>query len=83
MHYVGYAELVAAVSNAGGLGVITALSQKTPELLRAEIRKCKKLTNKPFAVNMTLLPALAPPNYDAYAQVILDEGIKDCRDSWT
>ena len=63
MHFVGFAELAAAVSNAGGLGVITALTQKTPEDLRKEIRKCKQLTSKPFGVNFTLLPALAPPNY--------------------
>jgi len=75
MHYVGYATLAAAVSNAGGLGLITALTQKTPELLRAEIRKCKALTNKPFGVNFTLLPALAPPNYGAYADVIEEENI--------
>ncbi len=54
MHYASYAELAAAVSNAGGLGVITALTQPTPEDLRKEIQKCKKLTSKPFGVNMTL-----------------------------
>lgn len=75
MHYVGYAELAAAVSNAGGIGFITALTQKSPELLRKEIRKCKSLTNKPIGVNLTLLPALAPPNYDEYANVIISEGI--------
>lgn len=76
MHYVGYAGLAAAVSNAGGLGIITALTQKSPEDLRKEIQKCKKLTNKPFGVNLTLLPALAPLNYDGYAKVIIDEEIK-------
>jgi len=76
MHYVGYAELAAAVSNAGGLGLITALTQPSPDALREEIRKCKKLTSKPFGVNLTLLPALAPPDYPAYAQVVIDEGIK-------
>jgi nitronate monooxygenase len=76
MHYVGYAEMAAAVSNAGGLGIITALTQPNPEALRAEIRKCKKLTQKPFGVNLTLLPALAPPDYPAYAKVLVDEGIK-------
>jgi len=76
MHYVGYAEMAAAVSNAGGLGLITALTQPDPESLRNEIRKCKTLTNKPFGVNLTLLPALAPPNYGAFAQVVIDEGIK-------
>jgi NAD(P)H-dependent flavin oxidoreductase YrpB (nitropropane dioxygenase family) len=76
MHYVGYASLAAAVSNAGGLGTITALTQPTPEALRDEIRKCKSLTKNPFAVNLTFLPALAPPNYDAYCDVIIEEGIK-------
>jgi NAD(P)H-dependent flavin oxidoreductase YrpB (nitropropane dioxygenase family) len=69
MHYVGFAELAAAVSEAGGLGTITALTQKTPEDLRKEIRKCRMLTNKPFAVNLTLLPALAPPNYDGEMRI--------------
>jgi len=76
MHYVGYASLAAAVSNAGGLGLITALTQPSAVALRDEIRACKKLTNKPFGVNLTLLPALVPPDYKAYAQVIVDEGIK-------
>jgi len=76
MHYVGYADLAAAVSNAGGIGFITALTQRSPELLRNEIRKARKLTNKPIGVNFTLLPALQPPNYKAYAQVIIDEGVK-------
>ncbi|KAK3279568.1 hypothetical protein CYMTET_12552 [Cymbomonas tetramitiformis] len=76
MHWVGYAELASAVSNAGALGIITALTQATPEDLRAEIRKCKTMTNKPFGVNLTLLPALAPPNYDAFADVVIAEGIK-------
>jgi len=76
MHYVAYAEIAAAVANAGGLGIITALSQPSPEDLRKEIRKCKQLTKKPFGVNLTLLPALVPPNYAEYSQVIIDEGIK-------
>jgi NAD(P)H-dependent flavin oxidoreductase YrpB (nitropropane dioxygenase family) len=59
MHFVGYAGLAAAVSNAGGLGIITALTQATPEDLRKEIRKCKALTNKPFGVNITLLPVVS------------------------
>uniref|UniRef100_A0A7S3YLD0 Nitronate monooxygenase domain-containing protein n=1 Tax=Lotharella globosa TaxID=91324 RepID=A0A7S3YLD0_9EUKA len=58
MHYVGYAEMAAAVSNAGGLGIVTALTQPNAEALRKEIRKCRSLTNKPFGVNVTLLPAL-------------------------
>lgn len=76
MHYVGYAGLAAAVSNGGGLGVITALTQPDPESLRAEIRQCKSLTDKPFGVNLTLLPALSPPNYGAFAEVVVDEGVK-------
>jgi len=73
MHYVGYAPLVAAVGNAGGIGCITALTQPSPEALQAEIQLCKKLSSKPFGVNLTLLPMLQPPNYDAYAQVVEDE----------
>ncbi|KAE8152497.1 hypothetical protein BDV25DRAFT_150970 [Aspergillus avenaceus] len=76
MQWVGYAELAAAVSNAGGLGILTALTQPTPEDLRKEIQKCRSMTKKPFAVNLTLLPALVPPDYGAYAQVIIDEGVK-------
>ena len=63
MHYVGYAPLAAAVSNAGAIGCITALTMQSPELLQQEIRKCKELTCKPFGVNLTLLPMLKPPNY--------------------
>ncbi|KAL9114671.1 MAG: hypothetical protein Q9227_001349 [Pyrenula ochraceoflavens] len=76
MQWVGYAELASAVSNAGGLGILTALTQPTPEDLRKEIQRCKTLTKNPFAVNMTLLPAMVPPDYGAYAQVVIDEGIK-------
>ncbi|TVY85767.1 Nitronate monooxygenase [Lachnellula willkommii] len=76
MQWVGVAELAAAVSNAGGLGILTALTQPTPEDLRKEIRKCRTMTQKPFGVNITLLPALNPPDYGAYAQVAIDEGIK-------
>ncbi|KAH1901828.1 hypothetical protein V6Z96_000543 [Aspergillus fumigatus] len=76
MQWVGYAELAAAVSNAGGLGILTALTQPTPEDLRKEIRRCRTMTKKPFGVNLTLLPALVPPDYAAYAQVIIDEGVK-------
>ncbi|KAI4112861.1 MAG: hypothetical protein LQ345_006056 [Seirophora villosa] len=73
---VGYAELASAVSNAGGLGILTALTQPNPEALRAEIRRCRSMTSSPFAVNLTLLPALVPPDYHAYAKVIIDEGIR-------
>lgn len=76
MQWVGYAELASAVSNAGGLGILTALTQPTPEDLRKEIRKCKTMTDKPFGVNITLLPSMNAPDYGAYAQVAIDEGIK-------
>ena len=76
MQWVGYAELASAVSNAGALGILTALTQPTPEDLRKEIRKCKTMTSNPFAVNLTLLPALQPPDYPAYARVIIEEGIR-------
>ncbi|CAD6439794.1 be814360-d420-4284-a02e-db3fb8f2758b [Sclerotinia trifoliorum] len=76
MQWVGYAELASAVSNAGGLGILTALTQPTPEDLRKEIRRCREMTNKPFGVNITLLPSINPPDYGAYAQVTIDEGIK-------
>jgi len=75
MQWVGYAEMASAVSNAGGLGLITALTQPTPEDLRKEIRRCRTMTKNPFGVNLTLLPAMVPPDYPAYAQVIIDEGI--------
>jgi len=76
MQWVGYAELASAVSNAGGLGILTALTQPTPEDLRKEIHSTKKLTKNPFGVNITLLPAIVSPDYDAYAQVVVDEGIR-------
>ncbi|KGO65295.1 Aldolase-type TIM barrel [Penicillium italicum] len=76
MQWVGYAELASAVSNAGGLGLLTALTQPTPEDLRKEIRRCRTMTKYPFGVNLTLLPAIVPPDYAAYAQVIIDEGVK-------
>ncbi|KAB2578203.1 2-nitropropane dioxygenase NPD [Lasiodiplodia theobromae] len=75
MQWVGYAELASAVSNAGGLGLLTALTQPTPEDLRKEIRRCRTMTKNPFGVNLTLLPALVPPDYGAYARVIIEEGI--------
>ena len=75
MHHVGDATLVSAVANAGGLGMITALSQPSAEDLHKEILRCKKLTDKPFGVNLTLLPTLVPPNYAAYADVVVKEKI--------
>ena len=76
MHYVGYANLAAAVSNAGGLGIITGLTQGTPEKLSAEIKRCNELTDKPFGVNMTFLPSLTPPDYPGMFQAIIDGGVK-------
>lgn len=76
MHYVGFAQLAAAVSNAGGLGIITGLTQKTPEDLDAEIKKCKALTDKPFGVNLTFLPVLTAPDYPGYVRVIIENGVK-------
>eukprot|EP01060_Flectonema_neradi_P004003 TRINITY_DN12642_c0_g1_i1.p1 TRINITY_DN12642_c0_g1~~TRINITY_DN12642_c0_g1_i1.p1 ORF type:complete len:332 (+),score=82.45 TRINITY_DN12642_c0_g1_i1:49-1044(+) len=75
MHWVGFAELAAAVSNAGGLGTITAITMQTPEGLRKEIRKVKSLTNKPFAVNLTILPALLPADYGSMVNVICEEKV--------
>ena len=76
MHFVGFAELAAAVSNAGGLGIITGLTQRTPELLANEIRRCREMTNKPFGVNLTFLPVLTAPDYPGYIKAIIDGGIK-------
>lgn len=76
MMNVGYAELAAAVSNAGGLGIITALTQPTPDDLRKEIARCQALTNKPFGVNLTILPTIKPVPYDEYARVICESGVK-------
>lgn len=75
MMAVGLAELASAVSNAGGLGILTALTQPTPEDLRNEIRRCREMTDKPFGVNLTLLPTINPVPYDEYVQVIIDEGV--------
>lgn len=76
MHYVGFAELAAAVSNAGGLGMITGLTQKTPELLANEIRRCREMTDKPFGVNLTFLPTVSSPDYPGYIKAIIDGGVK-------
>src|SRR5215468_4530299 len=76
MHYVGFAELAAAVSAAGGLGIISGLTQGTPEKLANEIRRCREMTNKPFGVNLTFLPALTPPDYPGYIKAIVDGGVK-------
>jgi len=76
MHFVGLAELAAAVSNAGGLGIITGLTQKTPELLAKEIARCHDMTDKPFGVNLTFLPAFTAPPYPEYIAAIVEGGIK-------
>ena len=73
MHYVGFAELAAAVSNAGGLGIITALTQKTPELLAKEISRCREMTDKPIGVNLTFLPVVEAPDYPGYIDAIIKE----------
>jgi NAD(P)H-dependent flavin oxidoreductase YrpB (nitropropane dioxygenase family) len=76
MHYVGFAEMAAAVSNAGGLGIITGLTQRTPELLAKEIARCREMTDKPFGVNLTFLPALTQPDYPGYIKAIIEGGVK-------
>jgi NAD(P)H-dependent flavin oxidoreductase YrpB (nitropropane dioxygenase family) len=76
MHYVGFAEMAAAVSNAGGLGIITGLTQRTPELLAKEIARCRQMTDKPFGVNLTFLPALTQPDYPGYIKAIIEGGVK-------
>src|ERR1700760_3090168 len=76
MQSVGRAELAAAVSNAGAFGIVTALTQPTPEALRAEIERTRALTAKPFGVNLTVFPTINPPDYAAYARAIVDSGIR-------
>lgn len=76
MQWVGTAELASAVSNAGALGILTALTQPTPEDLRKEIERCRTMTDQPFGVNLTILPAITPPPYAEYLQVIIDSGVK-------
>jgi len=76
MHYVGLADLAAAVSNAGGLGIITALTLKTPEDLAAEIKRCREMTDKPFGVNLTFLPTVTAPDYPGYIKSIIEGGVK-------
>ena len=76
MHYVGFAELASAVSNAGGLGIITGLTQKTPELLAREIARCRDMTDAPFGVNLTFLPTLSSPPYPEYIAAIMEGGVK-------
>jgi len=76
MMWVGRAELASAVSNAGGLGIVTALTQPSPDALRGEIERCRSMTRKPFGVNLTILPSVNPPPYAEYRNAIIDSGIK-------
>jgi nitronate monooxygenase len=76
MHFVGFAEMASAVSNAGGLGIITGLTQRSPEALANEIAKCRTMTSKPFGVNLTFLPSVNPPDYPGYVKSIIDGGVK-------
>ena len=76
MHYVGFAPLAAAVSNAGGLGIITALTQPSPAALAAEIRRCRELTDRPFGVNLTFLPIVTTPDYPGYIRAIIEGGVR-------
>ncbi len=76
MQGVGVAELASAVSNAGGLGILTALTQPSPAALRAEIDRCRSMTTKPFGVNLTVFPTINSPDYTAYTQAIIDSGVK-------
>ncbi|WP_339822599.1 nitronate monooxygenase family protein [uncultured Parasphingorhabdus sp.] len=76
MHYVGFAELAAAVSNAGGLGIITALTQPTAAALADEIAKCREMTDKPFGVNLTFLPVVNSPDYEGMVKAIIEGGVK-------
>ncbi|AZC26637.1 NAD(P)H-dependent flavin oxidoreductase [Pseudomonas sessilinigenes] len=76
MQWVGRAEMAAAVSNAGGLGMLTGLTQPTPEDLRREIQRTRDITTKPFGVNLTILPSVNPPPYAEYVEAIIDSGVK-------
>ncbi len=76
MHYVGFAELAAAVSNAGGLGIITGLTQKSSADLAREIARCREMTDKPFGVNLTFLPSLTSPDYPGYIGAIIEGGVR-------
>lgn len=76
MQWVGLAELASAVSNAGGLGILTALTQPTPDDLRREIERTRSQTKKPFGVNLTILPSVKPPPYAEYIKAIVESGVK-------
>src|SRR5690554_1166932 len=76
MQSVGTAQMASAVSNAGGLGIITALTQPSPEALREEIEKCRSMTDKPFGVNLTVFPTINSPDYNAYADAVVESGVR-------
>src|SRR5690606_2538058 len=76
MQWVGRAELASAVSNAGGLGILTGLTQATPDDLRREIKRCREMTDKPFGVNLTILPTANPPPYESYLDAIIESGVR-------
>lgn len=76
MMWIGRAELASAVSNAGGLGLLTALTQPSPQALREEIARCRAMTDQPFGVNLTILPSASPPPYEAYLDAVIDSGVK-------
>ena len=76
MHFVGFAELAAAVSSAGGLGIITGLTQPTPADLANEIRRCREMTDRPFGVNLTFLPSVTVRDYPGYVRTIVESGVK-------
>jgi nitronate monooxygenase len=76
MQWVGTAELASAVSNAGGLGILTALTQPSPDALRDEIARCREMTDRPFGVNLTILPTVTPPPYAMHVQAIVDGGVR-------
>jgi NAD(P)H-dependent flavin oxidoreductase YrpB (nitropropane dioxygenase family) len=76
MQWVGRAELAAAVSNGGPLGILTASTQPTPEALRSEIARCREMTDRPFGVNLTILPTMSPPPYAEYRRAIIESGIR-------
>src|SRR5690242_443019 len=75
MQWVGRAELASAVSNAGGLGILTALTQPSPQALAQEIQRCREMTDKPFGVNLTILPSITPPPYAEYRDAIISSGV--------
>jgi len=76
MQWVGTAEMASAVSNAGGLGILTALTQPNPDALAREIDRCRGMTDRPFGVNLTILPTVKPPPYAEYIEAIIDRGVR-------